>query len=837
MHGVPLVQSGTQLTSFSPRRFSSGYDDLYVPIRSPAVEGQGPQVIVKRRNYTLMSFLAAAGLLKLGLILSVMFLRKGVAKPNVLVFKMPDDLRLVPYKNHTTVADTPGLCDPISRKIYARNGSVADCAVAFVLCMAVVAPHRIGLAGGFFATVYIRQSKNISVLDAREAAPSDINKSEINTNSSRLPLIGGRSVAVPALVPGLEALHLRFGKLPWASLFEDAIRLARFGFPVYAELAAVLDKYAKAVFQRHTLRKRRNYTLMSFLAAAGLLKLGLILSVMFLRKGVAKPNVLVFRMPDDLRLVPFKNHTTVADTPGLCDPISRKIYARNGSVADCAVAFVLCMAVVAPHRIGLAGGFFATVYIRQSKNISVLDAREAAPSDINKSEINTNSSRLPLIGGRSVAVPALVPGLEALHLRFGKLPWASLFEDAIRLARFGFPVYAELAAVLDKYAKAVFQRHTLRKRRNYTLMSFLAAAGLLKLGLILSVMFLRKGVAKPNVLVFKMPDDLRLVPFKNHTTVADTPGLCDPISRKIYARNGSVADCAVAFVLCMAVVAPHRIGLAGGFFATVYIRQSKNISVLDAREAAPSDINKSEINTNSSRLPLIGGRSVAVPALVPGLEALHLRFGKLPWASLFEDAIRLARFGFPVYAELAAVLDKYAKAVFQRHTLRRLFWNRVSRQVYRENEILRQPTLALTLIQIAHKGYGGFLQGDMGAKFLLDLRQLGALVSRGDLAQYRALWKVPVRSVPLGGVTVHAPPPPGAGSLLAFMLSTMDMFRSSKGDLMDEGALTYHRLVETFKFTLPFREDLGDDQFEDVGDVSGGSGLFVPCGCHGMNGS
>ncbi|CAN8016200.1 unnamed protein product [Ixodes persulcatus] len=173
-------------------------------------------------------------------------------------------------------------------------------------------------------------------------------------------------------------------------------------------------------------------------------------------------------------------------------------------------------------------------------------------------------------------------------------------------------------------------------------MSFLAAAGLLKLGLILSVMFLRKGAAKPNVLVFKMPDDVRLVPFKNHTTVADTPGLCDPISR-------------------------------------------------------------------------------------------------------------------------------------------RLFWNRVSRQVYRENEILRQPTLALTLIQIAHQGYRGFLQGDMGAKFLLDLRQLG--------------------------------------------------------DLMDEGALTYHRLVETFKFTLPFREDLGDDQFEDVGEVSSGLGLFVPCRCHGLNGS
>lgn len=92
-------------------------------------------------------------------------------------------------------------------------------------------------------------------------------------------------------------------------------------------------------------------------------------------------------------------------------------------------------------------------------------------------------------------------------------------------------------------------------------------------------------------------------------------------------------------------------------------------------------------------------------------------------------------------------------------------------------------------------------------------------MSKKDLEQYAALWKSPVVSPSMGGVTVQAPPPPGGGPLLAFMLATMDMFRPSRGDLMPDNSLTYHRLVETFKFAQPFREDLGDDQFEDVEDV------------------
>lgn len=210
---------------------------------------------------------------------------------------------------------------------------------------------------------------------------------------------------------------------------------------------------------------------------------------------------------------------------------------------------------------------------------------------------------------------------------------------------------------------------------------------------------------------------------------------------------------------------------------------------------------------------------MATPGYLPGLEALHSRFGRLPWPSLFENAISLAHFGFPVYPELAAILARFRNAISRRRSLRQIFWNRQTNAVYSVNETLLQPKLALTLLRVAREGSKALSQGTLARQFIGDLEDLGSMVSQEDLVFYRPAWKDPVRSVPLAGVRLHAPPPPGGGVLLAFVLATMDMFRSSRKDLLSDGPLTYHRLIEAIKFAHPFREDLGDDAVENVVDT------------------
>ncbi|XP_064461305.1 scoloptoxin SSD14-like [Ornithodoros turicata] len=355
-----------------------------------------------------------------------------------------------------------------------------------------------------------------------------------------------------------------------------------------------------------------------------------------------------------------------------------------------------------------------------------------------------------------------------------------------------------------------------RFNANLPILTTLAIACVLELGLLLSLALVRRYGAGNGAAV--QPGFSHMTaPFRNYTTVSDAPPLCSHIPGKIYARKGTVADCAVAYAFCMAVVVPHRMGLGGGFFATLYIRSKKSVVVLEAREAAPRSLNGSDFDYSHSTKK--GARATGVPGFLRGLEALHARFGRLPWSSLLEDAVKLARFGFPVYRELATVLAKYGEIILQRQTLKHIFRNPATKQLYTENETLRQPALAMTLLAIAKEGYEGFAHGDFGAKYVKDVTDNGGLLEREDMERYNAVWKAPTTSVYQDGSVVMSPTPPGAGPLLAFILGTMDMFRISKDALLEDNSLSYHRLLETFKFAHPFRDDLGDSSYENVADT------------------
>src|SRR6478735_6863622 len=156
---------------------------------------------------------------------------------------------LTPKKAGAAPKDMVAAANPLAadagRQILAAGGSAADAAIAVQLVLNLVEPQSSGLGGGSFMVFY--DGKDVLTLDGREKAPSAA-KPERFLGPDGKPMkfydavVGGRSVGVPGTLRLLEAAHKKWGKLPWAQLFQPAIRLAEDGFSISPRLNGLLSQ-------------------------------------------------------------------------------------------------------------------------------------------------------------------------------------------------------------------------------------------------------------------------------------------------------------------------------------------------------------------------------------------------------------------------------------------------------------------------------------------------------------------------------------------------------------------------------------------------------------------
>ena len=60
---------------------------------------------------------------------------------------------------------------------------------------------------------------------------------------------------------------------------------------------------------------------------------------------------------------------------------------------------------------------------------------------------------------------------------------------------------------------------------------------------------------------------------------------------------------------------------------------------------------------------------------------------------------------------------------------------------------------------------------------------------------------------------MYTAPPPGSGVLLAFMMNVLEELVPVEDD-----RIMWQRIIETFKWAYAKRTELGDPDFEDVGE-------------------
>uniref|UniRef100_A0A8C0Y6S4 Gamma-glutamyltransferase 5a n=1 Tax=Cyprinus carpio carpio TaxID=630221 RepID=A0A8C0Y6S4_CYPCA len=298
--------------------------------------------------------------------------------------------------------------------------------------------------------------------------------------------------------------------------------------------------------------------------------------------------------------------------------------------------------------------------------------------------------------------------------------------------------------------------------------------------------------------------------YKKAAVAADSE-TCSKIGRDILQLGGSAVDGAVASLLCTSIINPQSMGIGGGSIFTIR-EQSGRVRVINARETVPKAFKTDLLAMCPTTIqPMEGAHWIGVPGEIRGYELAHKLYGRLPWASLFEPTIKMARQGVPIPYVLSRFLQLLSKEKPE-SPLRQLFQNKEG-ELLKEGDIVRFEKLADTLEIIAEQGANALYIGDIGKSLVSDIQSAGGTISLEDLKSFKAS-ELGAWEVALGEYEMHFPPPPAGGSTLSFILNTMLGFNLKSASLeRDEKVLTFQRYVETCKFANGLKKFMKDPNF------------------------
>ncbi len=157
----------------------------------------------------------------------------------------------------------------------------------------------------------------------------------------------------------------------------------------------------------------------------------------------------------------------------------------------------------------------------------------------------------------------------------------------------------------------------------------------------------------------------------------------------------------------------------------------------------------------------VSGRTALVGGFMKGVGAAHARYGRLPFARLFDTSIYIADHGMPVTRHLAE------KFTFRRDDLARLaatkaIFLKPDGSTYRAGETFRQPALAATLKAVATQGTDYMYKGPWAKKLVAAVQADGGKMTLDDLAAYDVIWDQPLKTV-IGPYEIQTNRPPNDG--------------------------------------------------------------------------
>ncbi len=268
----------------------------------------------------------------------------------------------------------------------------------------------------------------------------------------------------------------------------------------------------------------------------------------------------------------------------------------------------------------------------------------------------------------------------------------------------------------------------------------------------------------------------------SHGVVAAGHPVTAEAGAAVLRAGGNAVDAAVAAMLASWAAEPLLTGPgAGGYMLVAGAGEAPTL--LDffveapgrgwAADAAPAELTPVEVSFgDASQIFNCGAASCGAYGNPAGVCEAVARWGTVPLAELAAPAAALAREGVLLNAQQAYVFALLTGILRSTAEARALF--APGGRVLREGEPFRSEDLADTIELLGAEGAAPFYTGAVAGRVADWLEERGGLLTRADLAAYRAVAREPVAASYRGREVLTNPPPNAGGVLVALALALLD---------------------------------------------------------------
>ncbi len=282
--------------------------------------------------------------------------------------------------------------------------------------------------------------------------------------------------------------------------------------------------------------------------------------------------------------------------------------------------------------------------------------------------------------------------------------------------------------------------------------------------------------------------------------VASPHPLATEIATQILQDGGNAIDAALAAAFALSVVEQYHSGIGGGEFAVIWWAKTKQAFSLDARECAPNGLSLNLFIDSLTGKPFPfkskrGGLSVGIPGSVAGRIELHRKFGTISLKDIIQPSIKLARNGFALDRYYADRLKDNQDRFSNDSNIVKVFFH--NNKPLESGEVLIQPSLAATLEQIAKDNGKSFYHGEQARYIVNAVNKSGGVFSLQDMANYKVIWREPVKFNYRNIEGYSMPPPSSGGVCIALILNMLEGLPLSY--IENYSSEYYHTLASVFE--------------------------------------